>query len=219
MRFLPHGTSLCEYTRFPQHNSSSDRATEKALRTIPLPRAAADPRVSPIFPSPAPVQSKEAKIALQNGPLPPGAGRRPLAAPATERSGSERTAGTPGLDGLGAPTPGHRDCLPAHVGSGQPPPAPPPAPRSSPPRPRRLRAAAQSRSRRRPARAAAASGESAGVPAPQPSAPPPFASAASSAPAPAARRCCRSSRCSTLLPLLRAAPRPPPPPPPPRARG
>lgn len=58
----------------------------KALRTIPLPRAAADPRVSPIFPSPAPVQSKESKIALQDRPLPPGAGRRPLAAPGRERS-------------------------------------------------------------------------------------------------------------------------------------
>lgn len=213
MPFLPHGTSLCEYTRFPQHNSSSDPATESAPNNPP-PAGSRGPSVSPYFS----FSSTSSEQRSQNRPP-------ERAAAAWSRSPTPGCAGygaewlpshsTPGLDGLGAPTPGHRDCLPAHVGSGQPPPAPPPAPRSSPPRPRRLRAAAQSRSRRRPARAAAASGESAGVPAPQPSAPPPFASAASSAPAPAARRCSRSSRCSTLLPLLRAAPRPPPP----RARG
>lgn len=35
MPFLPHGTSLCEYTRFPQHNSSSDPATESAPNNPP----------------------------------------------------------------------------------------------------------------------------------------------------------------------------------------
>lgn len=100
----------------PDSRSTTRAPTEprKALRTIPLPRAAADPRVSPYFSFS--VTSSEQRS--QN--LPP---ERAVASwsrsptPGCAGYGAEwlRAHGTPGLDGLGAPTPGHRDTGTAYL--------------------------------------------------------------------------------------------------------
>lgn len=74
--FLSPRASVCEYTRFPQQNWSSDPATESAPNNSP-PAGSRGPSSVSYFSFSARVRSRESKIALRNGSPPPGADRRP----------------------------------------------------------------------------------------------------------------------------------------------
>lgn len=68
MRFFPL-ERVCVSTPDSRSRTGAPTRPQKALQTIPLPQAAVDPRVSPIFPSPH-------EFGADNPKSPSGTGRR-----------------------------------------------------------------------------------------------------------------------------------------------